>query len=106
VKVLLDECLPRPLKRELTGHDVSTVPEMGWAGVKNGELLALMEPLFDVFVTIDGNMRYQQTLQSFQIAFVVLKAPDNKIETLRPLAPRILEALPALAPGDIVHIVA
>jgi hypothetical protein len=55
MKLLLDECLPRSLKRALPGYDVSTVPEMGLAGIKNGQLLALMEPVFDVFITIDGN---------------------------------------------------
>lgn len=104
MKLLLDECLPRKLKRCLVGHDVYTVPEMGWAGIKNGALLRLMEPDFEVFVTIDGNMEYQQNLQSIAIGIVVLAAPDNTIETLEPLAPEILLALNTIQPGQRIRI--
>jgi hypothetical protein len=104
VKVLLDECLPRPLKRDLAGHDVSTVPEMGWAGIKNGALLRLVEPVFDVFVTIDGNLQYQQNLHSLKLAFVVLKALNNKIEMLQPLMPEVQAALQTIRPGDLVRV--
>jgi predicted nuclease of predicted toxin-antitoxin system len=93
VRVLLDECLPRRLKRELVGHDTRTVPEMGWASRRNGELLALAAPEFDVFLTVDRNLSYQQDVSVFDIAKVVLVARSNSIEDLRPLAPRILEAL-------------
>ena len=103
--VLLDECLPRRLKRELPGHQVATVPEKGWAGIKNGALLRLIESAaIDVFVTIDGNLEYQQNLKRVKLALVVLKAPDNTIETLRPLAPQILAALQNIQPGNIVRI--
>ena len=60
MRVLLDECLPRRLKRELVGHDARTVPEMGWASRRNGELLALAAAEFDVFLTVDRNLSYQQ----------------------------------------------
>lgn len=105
MNVLLDECLPRKLKRELPGHQVTTVPEMGWAGIKNGVLLRLIQgaPL-DVFVTIDGNLQYQQKLRDVTLAIIVLKAPDNTFETLRPLAPKILTALANIHPGDIVRV--
>ena len=104
MRLLLDECLPRRLKRGLPGHDVSTVPEMGWAGIKNGRLLALAEPAFDVFITIDGNLRYQQNLSGRDLGLVVLSAPDNTIETLLPLMPQVLAALPTLGPGQIVKV--
>jgi hypothetical protein len=104
MKVLLDECLPRKLKRHLSGHDVSTVPEMGWAGVKNGALLRLMEPVFEAFITIDGNMQYQQNLSSLQIGIVVLVAPDNTLETLQPLAPQILQALDSIPSCQIIKV--
>lgn len=105
MNVLLDECLPRKLKRELPGHQVTTVPEMGWAGIKNGVLLRLIQgaPL-DVFVTIDGNLQYQQKLRDVTLAIIVLKAPDNTFETLRPLAPKILTVLANIPPGDIVRV--
>lgn len=104
MRLLLDECLPRKLKRSLSSHDVSTVPEMGWAGVKNGKLLHLAEPLFDVFVTIDGNLRSQQNLRSVNLAFIVLSAVDNSIETLQPLVPQVLVALQTISAGEIVRV--
>lgn len=63
MRILLDECLPRKLKKDLIGHDVLTVPEMGWRGVKNGELLRRAKNSFDVFVTIDQGLQYQQNLE-------------------------------------------
>ncbi len=93
VRVLLDECLPRRQKRELVGHDARTSPEMGWARSRNGELLALAAAAFDVFITADRNLSYQQDLSSFDIAIVILVAHSNRFEDLRPLAPRILEVL-------------
>jgi hypothetical protein len=99
VRVLLDECLPRRLKRELVGHDARTAPEMGWAGKTNGELLALAIGQFDVFPTADRNLSYQQDVSSFDIAVVVLVARSNSLEDLRPLAPRLLEVLPTARRG-------
>ncbi len=105
MKVLLDECLPRRLKRALSGHQVFTVPEMGWAGVKNGALLRLIQDAaFDVFVTIDGNLSYQQNLKGVNLAIIVLRAPDNTIESLRPLAPAILVAIQRISIGDVIPI--
>ncbi len=104
MRVLLDECLPRKLKRHLAGHAVSTVPEMGWAGISNGALLILMEPGFDVFITIDGNMEYQQNLIAQNIGIVVLQAPDNSLETLQPLALEVLRVIDGISPGDVVKV--
>jgi predicted nuclease of predicted toxin-antitoxin system len=106
MKLLLDECLPRKLKGALPGHEVKTVPEMGWAGIENGELLPLIESKFDAFITIDGNMRYQQNMSGRSFALIVLKAGDNTIETLLPLMPQVLAALPSLVPEQIVRIAA
>ena len=99
MRVLLDECLPRRLKRELVGHDARTAPEMGWASKTNGELLALAVGQFDVFLTADRNLSYQQDVSSFDIAVVVLVARSNSFEDLRPLAPRLLEVLPTAQRG-------
>jgi hypothetical protein len=104
VRVLLDECLPRRLKRELVGHDARTAPEMGWASKRNGELLALAVGQFEVFLTADRNLSYQQDASSFDIAIVVLVAPSNRFEDLRPLVPRILDAL-ATAQRRVVTLV-
>jgi Protein of unknown function (DUF3800) len=80
VRVLLDECLPKRLKPELVGHNVRTAPEMGWAGKRNGELLALAVGQFEIFLTADRNVSYQQDLSSFDIAVVVLVARSNRFE--------------------------
>jgi hypothetical protein len=101
VRVLLDECLPRRLKRELVRHDARTAPEMGWASKTNGELLALGIGQFDVFLTADRNLSYQQDVSSFNIAVVVLVARSNSLEDLRPLAPRLLEVLPTARRGMV-----
>lgn len=105
MKVLLDECLPRRLKRDLSGHQIFTVLEMGWAGVKNGALLRLIQDAaFDVFVTIDGNLSYQQNLKGVNLAIIVLRARDNTIESLRPLAPAILAAIQRISVGEMIAI--
>ena len=104
MRVLLDECIPRRLKRELLGHTVMTVPESGWAGVKNGALLKLAEASFDVFVTVDRAMRYQQNLNSHSIAVVMLVVRQNKLEAFQPLLPKLLETLDSLKPGDLTYI--
>ena len=101
MRVLLDECLPRRLKRELVGHHARTVPEMGWASKRNGELLALAAAEFDVFLTVDRSLSYQQDVSAFDIAVVVLVAKSNSIDDLRPLAPQILEALPKAERGRV-----
>lgn len=93
MRVLLDECLPRRLTRELIGHDARTAPEMGWASKSNGELLALAADDFDVFLTADRNLSYQQDVSAYDIAVVVLVARSNNLDELRPLVPQILEAI-------------
>ncbi len=104
MKVLLDECLPRKLKRDLIGHDVMTVPEAGWASIKDTPLLRLAATRFEVFVTGDQNLQYQQDLQGALLAIIVLIAKNNVVETLRPLMPDVVTALQTIQPGDIVHI--
>ncbi|MBA3871096.1 MAG: DUF5615 family PIN-like protein [Anaerolineae bacterium] len=104
MKILLDECLPKRLKGELTGHDVQTVPEAGWAGKKNGVLLKLMVEVFDVFITVDQNMQYQQPLEDLPIAFVVLVARNNKLETLQPMMAQVLWLLNTIKSGQLVEV--
>jgi len=101
VRVLLDECIDCRLGREITGHEVVTVPQAGWAGVANGDLLRLAQEQFDVFVTVDRNLWFQQHLPDFTIAVIVLRAPTNRLEDLRPLVPRLIEALPLVPKGEI-----
>jgi hypothetical protein len=99
-KVLLDECVDRGLLAEITGHDVKTVPEAGWASLKNGELLNLAQAAFDVFVTTDRNLMFQQNLPKFDIAIIILAAKTNRLGDLLPLVPKLLEAIPSAKPGD------
>jgi PIN like domain len=101
LRVLLDECLPRSLKRDLVGHDARTAPEMGWASKKNGELLTLAAAQFDIFLTADRNLSHQQDLTAFDIAVVVLVARGNRLVDLRPLMPRVLEIRPAVVRGRV-----
>ena len=99
MKLLLDECIDRRLARELPGHFVRTVPQMGWATIKNGRLLRLAEKEFAVFITVDRNLSFQQPLPRFAIAVIVLRAKSNRLEDLKPFASKILSVLPALQAG-------
>jgi len=104
VRILLDECLPRRLKGELAGHDARTVPEMGWASKRNGELLTLALGHFDVFLTVDRNLAFQNEVSRFAIAVVVLHAKGNRLSDLRPLVPELLSVLEAVVPGQVVPV--
>lgn len=100
MKLLLDECIDRKLVREFSGYEVKTVPQMGWAGVKNGQLLALAEAGFKVFITVDRNLAFQQNLPRFDIAVIVLQAPSNRLTDLKPLVPKVLAILGTVAKGQ------
>jgi hypothetical protein len=101
VRVLLDECVPRRLTRELVGHDAWTAPEMGWASKRNGELLRLaVAERFDVLLTVDRRLEHQQNLSAFDIAVVVLVAAANTLAHLRPLMPQVRDLLPTAARGQ------
>ena len=104
MRVLLDECLPRKLKRDLAGHDTRTVPEMGWASKENGDLLGLAAGHFDVFLTVDRNLSYQQDMGRFNIAVVVLVARGSRLAYLRPLRPHVLEVLAVIRAGQVLRV--
>ena len=105
MKILLDECIPRPLKSEFPGYDVYTVQEMNWAGLKNGELLKqAVKNSFDVFITIDQKLHYQQNLQSFKIGVILLITKSNKFAELQALVPNTLGMLENIVPGKVVTI--
>ncbi len=104
MRVLVDECLPRALKRFLDQHECRTVGEMGWSGKKNGILLSLAGAEFDVLITIDQAMEYQQSVASREIALLVLNARSNQIEDLEPLIPATLIALRSIKPGQVVRV--
>jgi len=102
--VLLDECVDRRLAGDILGHDVRTVPEAGWAALKNGDLLARAEHEFDAFVTVDRNLPLQQDLSRFSIAVIVLRAPSNRVADLRRLVPQLLAALPIAKRGEVTWV--
>ena len=104
MKVLVDECLPKKLKREVDADFVQTVPEAGWAGTKNGALLRLAEANFDALLTNDQNMEHQQNLTKIDLAFIVLVALTNDIEDLKPLMPAANAALQTIKAGEIHYI--
>lgn len=104
MRLLLDECVPRRLKRELTGHQAKTVHDLGWAGIKNGALLQLANGRFDALLTVDQGIEYQQNLSGLSISVVVLVAASNDIEDLRPLVAGVERALARLRPGKIVRV--
>ena len=104
MKVLLDECVPRKLRRELPEHEVLTVTERGWSGIKNGKLLALAEAEFEVFLTVDQNLKYQQNLKVFNIGVILLVARNNRLKTLMPLMPEAREALENIKAGEFIRL--
>ena len=104
MRVLLDECVPRTLRNELPGHEVKTVAEAGWAGVKNGALLQLAAKEFDLLLTVDRNLEYQQNFGGVSIAVVVIHAQSNDIDLLRPLVPVVLAAMSKAKPGVVTHV--
>jgi hypothetical protein len=92
----------RGLAEAITGHDVKTVPEAGWASLKNGELLSRAQAEYDVFVTTDRNLMFQQNLPKFGIAVLVLAARTNRLRDLLPLVPKIAEAITSAKRGSSV----
>ncbi len=102
MKILLDESLPINLKYEYTGYEVFTVNDMNWVGKKNGELLKLaVENNFDVFITVDKNLRYQLNTKKFAIGIIVLDVFRTKVEFIKPLKKRILELFSVIKPYEI-----
>jgi hypothetical protein len=103
--LLLDESVPRRFRHALPSHDVRTVVEMGWSGIKNGELLALAAAnRFDAFVTVDKRLPYQQNLATLPIAVVVLDAISNELSSLLPLVPALDQALATLTPRTCIKV--
>jgi hypothetical protein len=102
MKVLLDECVTRKLKREFIGHDVSTIDEAGMKGLKNGNLLRAASGQFEVLVTVDRSLPYQQNIKSFNIAVLVLAASKNSYDALLPLMPQALDVLKSIRTGEVV----
>lgn len=104
MKLLLDESLPKKLKRYLIEHEVLTVADMGWRGVKNGKLLALASADFDAFLTADQNLGYQQNLKLLPLSVVVLEAHSNRLADYLPLIENLKRVLTSLTPKCYVTV--
>lgn len=101
MNILLDHCLNWRLKRLLPGHFVKATYEPGWDTIKNGRLLTLAESQFEVFITVDKGIKYQQNFVGRTIAVITLRGYDNKIETHAPLMPKVLASLLTVQPGQV-----
>ena len=104
MRVLLDENLPHDIGSELIGHDVLTVQGLGWAGIKNGELLQRAGGKVDALLTMDRKIERQQKLDGLSFGVVVIRARSNRIDDLRPLVAEILATLKTLKPGMLQHV--
>ncbi len=104
MRLLLDECVPKRLKRELLGHAVKTVQDMGWAGIKNGALLKLADGQFDALLTVDQGIEYPQNLSGLTINVFVMVAASNDVDDLRPLLPGVERALASLRTGETMRV--
>lgn len=104
MRILLDECVPRKLKYELPGHDVRTVTEMGWSGLKNAPLLLEASQEFDAFITVDQGPKHKQDFSSPTLITVVMAAMSNNIDRLRALMPIVLHELQKSYPGSLVKV--
>ncbi len=102
MKIIIDECVPHIVKKRLPEREIKTVQEMNWAGAKNGKLLKLVEAEFDVFITSDKNLRYQQNLQNRKTAILLL--PSNQVPVIEKLLAQIDEALETIKSGDFVEL--
>ena len=101
MKVLLDACVPRPLRRFLPDHTVRTAQEMGWGQLKNGALLLEAEAQFDALISTDQNLKYQQSLVGRKLAILVL--PTNNWPTIQARAESIAAKVAQLKPGDLIE---
>ncbi len=101
MRVFLDECVDWRLARDIVGHDVKTARQTEWTAIKDGALLALASEHFVVFVTVDRNLSFQQNLNTFSIAVVVLQAKTSRLADLRPLPPDLLAAIESAIPGAL-----
>ncbi|HYO24998.1 MAG TPA: hypothetical protein VEQ85_08610 [Lacipirellulaceae bacterium] len=105
MRILIDECVPRGIRRYFPGHYVMTVADLGWSGKKNGELVRLIAANnVDVFITVDQNLQFQQHLSGAGFGIVIISSSSNRLAAIVPLVPKILLALDSIQPGQLVGI--
>jgi hypothetical protein len=105
MRVLLDACVPQDLRHEIVGHATTTARYAGLSALSNGVLLDAMAGKFDVLVTTDKSLRYQQNLVGRSVCVIVLRARSNKLDDLRPHIPALLGVLDEIAPGEVREII-
>jgi predicted nuclease of predicted toxin-antitoxin system len=101
VNILLDENLDWRLGRDLPGHEIQSVRQVGWAGLKNGVLLAKAAKRFDLLLTMDSKMGFQHNVAKYRIAVIALEARSNRLADTRPLMPKVLAVLPSVKSGTV-----
>jgi hypothetical protein len=104
MKLLLDECVPRRLKSGFGGHEILTIDEAGYKGLKNGNLIRSASLSFEVLITVDKNIQHQQNKEKLSIAILILSAKSNRYESLSPLIPKALKILENIKIGEIITI--
>ncbi len=104
MRILLDECVPKRLGRFLSEHDVITTPQAGWSGITNGELLQRASKDFDVLVTVDRNLAFQQSLSNLPLPVIVIHAQSNKLGDLSPHVPKLQELLSSSLDRRVHHL--
>jgi hypothetical protein len=102
MKIIIDECVPYIVKKGLTQRQIKTVREMGWSGIQNGELLRLVNGEFDIFITSDKNLRYQQNLENVNLSIILL--PSNQVPVVKGLLSQIDDAISSIKPGNFIEI--
>ena len=104
MRIIVDEQLPIDISRELYGHTVETVVARGWAGMKNGELLRRMRGRYDVLLTMDRGIEFQQQISTLPFGIIIVRARSNRMQHLSPLVPSILNAIAASKPGRVQRV--
>ncbi len=106
MRLLFDKGVPVRLRHSLSAHSITTVQALDWEELKNGALLTIAQTQFDVLITTDSNMKYQQRLDAYDIVLVVLRAFNTKLKSYLPLVPEIEAVLNQIQPGNVVYIYA
>lgn len=104
MKILFDACCPRPLRKHLPGHEVTTAQEMGWRELRNGDLLAQAQLFFDLIISNDSNIEYQQRLPDFDIGLIVLRSVTGRVPELLTLIPDCLQAIQEIQKGECLYL--
>ena len=104
MRILIDECVDPRVSQLFAGHEVSTVHEQGWDALEDGELLLLTQNEFDVFLTIDRGLEFQQNLSRFKLGIIIVHVAKNQLPLYRLIETEILEAVEMIRPGQALHV--